>query len=1009
MNDILDRLIFNNEKILENAVISSITPKVYIVENKTNNRAIIKEFSNSDTWGHIPDTHTTFYIPLKKMETKFFDNIALKVSTGTTDDDWNVCNPQFLAYVDGKEYQALDSNHRELYFDENKDYEVYLEGYNGLKFSAFIKMQIEQYEYDKNSIDFYYIVKNLLEILDFTELNSKQYSVTVNSLNRIFDKIDFTERKSAKYYQDVLIAKQELENLVSLLKDDFNPTAYSVGSSHLDVAWLWTFEQTKEKAQRTVATALRYMDMFPDYKFFASQSLLYKYVKTYNPQLFARVKERIKEGRWDAEGATFVEPDCNLISGESFIRQILFGQNFYKKEFDVDSHICYIPDSFGFSGAFPQILKKCGIDLFITSKISWNDTKKFPYDLFTWKGIDGSEITTYFITSKKTDKITPQKEVYGKESREKLEASVYGAFLQPDYVAGAYENFKQKNLSDDFLVVYGYSDGGGGPTFKHIKSLEVLSNGIRNCPKTKFATLSEFAEKLQSNIQGKQLDVYKGELYLQLHRGTLTSIAKCKRNNRLAEREISKLEFISSLNSVLFGKEYAQEKINAIWEKILINQFHDVLPGSSIYEQYQITEEYYREVFEEIDLLLKENYEYYIERTNYGKYLVFNNNSFAANDYVVVDGKYYYVEDIPPKGFKSVDLVASELKHINNPLELENQYYKISFNENYQIVSIFDKRINMELVKEGYIANDLTAYEDLPHVYDAWEIKAYYKDKFKKVDDLISANFYENGGKFGYVIKRKFNNSIIQQTISLFDNKEGIYFENEIEWEEEHVLLRTHFPVNISSDRATYDIQFGQIERPTTFNNEYETAMFEVCGHKFVDYSNREFGISLLNDCKYGYDVHDDSISLTLLKCATDPNPFADKGHHEFTYVLYPHKDILKNSNVLQAAYLLNNPLTVITTNQQAMSKGKYSFVEVSNDKCVIETIKQAEDSSGIIIRVYEPNGIHCESELIFDKDIKSAQSCNLVEKETENCNFTQNKIAIKLKPFEIITLKLNF
>ena len=304
------------------------------------------------------------------------------------------------------------------------------------------------------------------------------------------------------------------------------------------------------------------------------------------------------------------------------------------------------------------------------------------------------------------------------------------------------------------------------------------------------------------------------------------------------------------------------------------------------------------------------------------------------------------------------------------------------------------------------VANDLTAYEDIPHVYDAWEIKDYYKDKYKKVDNVVSAKFYQNGGKYGYIIKRKFNDSVIEQTISLFHNKKGIHFENNIEWQEEHVLLRTHFPVNISSDVATYDIQFGHIERPTTYNNEYESAMFEVCGHKFADYSNKEFGVSLLNDCKYGYDVHNDTLSLTLLKCATDPNPYADKGHHEFTYVLLPHKGSLKDSDVLKSAYLLNNPLTVIKINKKGEGFDGFSFVWIAKDKCIIESIKQAENADGTIVRLYEPNGVACKSELVFYKDLKDARICNLVEREIGKCDFKGNKVVLKLKPFEIITLK---
>ena len=959
-------------------------------------------FGEKDTWGEVPDTHCWFLI--KAPDVKFGKGVpVMGVSTGTTDDDWSVINPQFMVYVDGYPIQALDANHREIFLSGRERKDVYLYAYNGLEFSSSIHMQISVFEYDQASLDLYYAVFNLLNILNYTEVKSKEFSLILKKLNEFLGQIDFSQPRTESYYEEVRQANEKVQKeLLPALKDDFNPTAWSVGSSHLDVAWLWTVEQSKEKAQRTVATALELMRLFPDYKFFASQSLLYQYVKEYNPVLFEEIKQRVKEGRWNAGGGTYVEPDCNLVSGESFIRQILFGKEFYKKEFGIESRICYIPDSFGFSGALPQIMKKSGLDNFITSKISWNDTVEFPYDLFVWEGIDGTGITTNFITTKKTQKLLSRDSTYGKEFLEKSIITQYGGFAYPDHLAGAYENFKQKDKSDDFLFLYGFSDGGGGPNFAHMKCLEVESKSVRNCPRAKFATLNEFVDKLNENIQGEKLDVWKGELYLQFHRGTFTSIAEVKRNNRKAEFALMNLEFLCAWNAVRNGTTYPKERINRIWEKVLINQFHDILPGSSIEAQYDITRREYAEVFAELEEMTKEQEEI-LCKDMAGEYVVFNPHSFAVSDYVEIDGNYHYVENVPSKGALSF-APCTIRERVATPYELENKYYQIKFNNRYEMISVYDKINGKEVLENGEIGNRLCAYVDMPHTNDAWEIQDYYKEKYYELNELLNVKFVSMGGKYGYKLQRQFRNSIIEQYICLYEEKEGIYFETTADWQEEHILLKAEFPVAITANTATFDIQFGNIERSTLYNTPWEKAAFEVCGHKYADYSQQDYGVALMNDCKYGYDIHGNTMSLSLIKCATDPNKNADKGKHVFTYALYPHRGGLRESKTIQLSYVLNNPLKGIKSYAR---KGEHSmsFARLDKENVILETIKKSEKGDGLILRLYESFGVETQINLHVEK-VSRAYLCDMMEKEEKELSVENGTMRLTLKPYEILTVK---
>ncbi|MBQ2701828.1 MAG: alpha-mannosidase, partial [Clostridia bacterium] len=436
------------------------------------------------------------------------------------------------------------------------------------------------------------------------------------------------------------------------------------------------------------------------------------------------------------------------------------------------------------------------------------------------------------------------------------------------------------------------------------------------------------------------------------------------------------------------------------------NQFHDILPGSSIAEQYDITLKEYVEIFDEIKVLNDEVSKRLSEKFAEG-YLVLNGNSFAVSDYVEVDGEYVYVENVPPKGIKALSLKRTEKKRSFEERTLENEYYEIRFNEKYEIVSLFDKVNQKQVLSNGEVGNRLRAYVDMPHVFDAWEIQEYYKENWYPVDTLLKAEFVSFGGKYGWKIQRRFRNSIIEQLICVYENKEGIYFETTADWREEHILLKAEFPVCVQADSAKYDIQFGNIERSAHYNTPWDKAAFEVCGHKYADYSDGGYGVALLNDCKYGYDVHNGVMGLSLIKCATDPNERADKGSHTFTYALYPHTGDLYESKTAELAYLLNNPLKVLCRSEGKEGQKEIEFIKTDRENVIVETIKKSESDGAIIIRMYESFGRKTETGITLGKPIKKAFACDMLENTERELSVNGREIRFTIDPFEIVTLKI--
>ena len=915
--------------------------------------------------------------------------------TSFTDKSWSSAR-QHLVYIDGKMAGAYDRNHTSIDIDSSvREHEFLVYCYADWNTSIYdMSFSIrETYEEVKK---LYFDISVPYEILGYMDENTRSFCLVRDALNNAINLVDFT-LSGEEFAKSAAEASAYLEENLYKKYAGSDTSCVCIGHTHIDVAWLWTFAQTREKAQRSFSTVVSLMKKYPEYKFMSSQAQLYKFVKEDAPELYEEIKQLVAEGRWEVEGAMWVEADTNLPSGESLIRQIMFGTRFFKDEFGIDSRVLWLPDAFGYTGALPQILKKCGVDYFVTSKIGWNEFNKMPYDYFDWKGIDGTAVRAYFLTAQ--DK---------RRGELPSTCSTYNANLCPKQVAGAYDRFQQKALSDEVIITYGYGDGGGGPTEAMIERGKRLEEGLPACPKTKFEFAGKFLTDLDEKTKGKNIPEWNGELYMEMHRGTYTSQAKNKKFNRQSEYLYRNAEFYSVMGELLCGIKYPQKTLNEGWEKILLCQFHDVVPGSSIRKVYEDTDAIYGKVLADGKGVVSAVCEAISKNVKtYGGLLVFNPNSFDVSAEIMAEGEWRYVEKIPALGWAVVPPAEKVVPEVTER-RIENDFVTVLFDENMNICRIYDKVNGRDVLKYGEVGNRIEAYEDYPREYDAWEITNYYKEKKHDVSEIVSCEKYECGEKAGFTITRKFRGSTIKQTITLDGHTPNIGFDNDIDWNDDHILLKAAFPFDINSTTAAYDIQFGYIERPTHSNTSWDEAKFEVCAHKYADISEHGYGVSLINDCKYGYSAEGSTLSLTLLKSATFPDPMADKCNHKFTYTIYPHAGDFASAKTVENAYILNNPLECVPMSRQSGDlPDRFSLIKLDGEGAVIETIKKAENGDGIIIRLYDAVNARRVRTLSFGVPVKEACLCDMLENEMSPVAIDGRDISLAVKPFEIVTLKV--
>jgi alpha-mannosidase len=775
----------------------------------------------------------------------------------------------------------------------------------------------------------------------------------------------------------------------------------AVGHAHIDTAWLWPVRETIRKCARTFATQLDLIERYPDYVFGASQPQHYAFVKEHYPELFERVKAAVAAGRWELQGGMWVEADCNVTGGESLVRQLLHGKNFFRDEFGIEVDNLWLPDVFGYSATLPQILRKSGIDYFLTQKLSWNQINEFPYHTFRWQGIDGSEVLAHF---------PPE--------------NTYNSQLSPESLVAAQDQFKENDYIDEFISLFGVGDGGGGPKEEHIQMGMRMAN-LEGAPRLRFGSAKEFFHRLA--VHGNVVPTWVGELYLELHRGTLTTQAYGKWANRQLEHKLRALEMVCSCLPI---DHYPQGQISAIWNTVLLNQFHDIIPGSSIWRVYKVTRIQYREAPEQCDSILAAASSELLESDS-NAVTLFNSLHCAFegavmlperwNDCEVIDptgqvlpsqvenGQLVVHVTVPPYSFQTLTRIAASSQHSQElpGLILENELVRYEFGADGTLLRCVDKELDAEIVSPEQPGNVLTLYEDRPNDWDAWDVDASYRDTPLETARATAVRPLPTGGvRQGLHFSYRIGQSSITQTVRLGRLSKRLDFETMVDWKEKHRMLRVAFPVTVRADQASFDIQYGFLKRNTHSNTSWEQAKFEVVGHRYADLSDNDHGVALLNDCKYGHKVDNGLLDLNLLRSPNYPDPDADQGEHRFVYSLLPHTGDLVHSNVMAEAARLNQGLPIF---DGLRATHDVVPVRLTGDGLSLEVIKKAEKEDCLIIRIVEMHGRHSRGTLVVTMPGALLEDTDLLEWSTGVSVSGDEPVPLTLTPFEIRTYKLRF
>lgn len=961
------------------------------------------------------------------------DTALLSTFVNAPTHHWDLMNPQFMVFVNGLLRQGMDTNHTTVYLEP----EDYQSGTLRLDFQAYTGLTDARYSFlpeicvlDTPVKDLYYDILTLFEAaLTLSEQSPQRFSL-LQTINHAVNLLDLRNPGSSVFYESI-------SNAAAYLAEhgygpaDPSVTVTCVGHTHIDMAWLWDLEQTRLKGQRSFSTVLSMMKRYPGYIFMHSSPQLYSFIKQDNPALYERIREKISEGSWEPEGAMWLEADCNIPCGESLVRQIVYGKQFIRREFHRDSRVLWLPDVFGYSAALPQILKKSGIDCFVTSKISWNMLNTMPCDTFLWKGIDGSEILTYFIT-------TPEP-----GGAEGTCGATYNGVLQPETVYGTWKKYKQKEVNTHVLMCYGYGDGGGGPTDAMLEKLVRMKKGIPGFPTVNTGGIQPFFKELLRTMEGsKYLPKWTGELYLELHQGTYTSNGEIKRNNRRAE---GLLFLAESLRSFLFclGDIYPADEIHKMWEILLLNQFHDTLPGSCIHKVYEDSRVQFGTLFRQLDTMISNAMKCLARRVSSQSdgLLVYQPGSFSRNAvletsflpykkqtrYLTCTGELLpcqFTEEgrlllcltgLPATGYTVLNAVKTDESpdlpvYPVTETHMENAFFSFDINGAGELINLYDKKARRMIFAGQEAGNRLMIYEDRPRRWDAWNIDMYYEEKSWHADRITDITVTERGPvRYALRICRKYNRSSITQTIYLYHHIARIDFVTDVDWHEDSSVLKAEFPLDINTDHASFDIQYGSIRRPTHQNTSWDAAKYEVCAHKWADLSEGDYGISLLNNCKYGYSVHDSRISLTLLKAGMSPDPLLDRGKHHFTYALYAHSGTPQDGGTINEALSLNLPLPAEEIHRQkGCLSTQASFFTCSHTSVVLDCIKKAENEDALILRFYEAGNKRYIARFTCLFPMASVYDCNLLEEVQSEVSLTDScSFEYEVKPFSVNTCKI--
>ena len=823
-------------------------------------------------------------------------------------------------------------------------------------------------------------------------------------------------------------------------------TIRAVGNSHIDMAWLWPWTETVEVVRNTFTSVLDLMREYPDFKFTMSSARTYEWMQEKYPDLYQQIEQRVKEGRWEIIGGMWVEPDLNMPDGESLVRQILVGKRYFQKNFGVDVKIGWNPDSFGYNYQLPQIYKRSGMDYFVTQKLMWaHEFTTFPYKFFWWQAPDGSRLLTYFPHDY-ADGIDA--EPMGSQVATWM-PSIYGPKV-PE--------------KPEMMHLYGVGDHGGGPTRVMLDHAEQLRASDAVFPKLEFSFASEFFSDMEKKLPSMQVPTWDGELYFQYHRGVFTTQAETKRRIRRSEENVLNAEKFASIAS-LYGRSYPQEVMTQTWKNLLFDHFHDIMPGSGIAVNYLDAKRNLENVDRAANgITLASVREIAAHVNTEGKgvpVLIFNSLSWprtevnevevqlpqSARQIEVADSKgkpveaqllsidaethharFLLLSNTPPLGYQTyfvrgADSAASVRSGLKASVDtLENEFVRVKVDlQTGCMTSLYDKRSGTEALtpaetdtggpKNATCGNLLQTFVDKPKQWDAWNIDADFEKQHWDLDKADEVKLVESGPLRSIIrVKNHFQNSTFVRDIILYAGVPRVDVKMQAEWHEKHILLKVAFPVSAHSDKATYEIPYGSVERPTTRNTPAEQAQFEVPAYRWADISDAKHGFSLLNDSKYGYDAKGNVLRLSLLRSPEWPDPHADEGHHEFTYSLYPHAGGWKDALTVRRGYELNYKLIALPFEKhEGKLPAEYSFLQTKSDNVIVTAVKKAEDDNALIVRFYEWAGKQGDVAIQLPAGATSASETDLMERALETLPVSNGEVKVPTKPYEIKTVEVRF
>jgi alpha-mannosidase len=872
-------------------------------------------------------------------------------------------------------------------------------------------------------LDFLVLQQLESDIATTTDITNKAFGAELLSeLNRFANEYDANDEATWESAHAILVKLLANEN-ATLVHE-----ITAVGEGHLDIAWWWPLAETWRKFIRTASNQVALMDEYPEYRFVCSQSYLYEDLKLRMPDLYERVKKKIQGGQWVPVGGTWVEFDCNLPSGESLARQFLYGQRFFQKEFGFRAAECWLQDSFGYNGQLPQLMKLAHIQRFVTQKLLWGHLKP-PHRLFTWEGLDGTKVLAH---------VPPN--------------HTFSNSLTVAAVRKAAAEFTEDNHSARSLMSFGFGDGGGGPTRVMIEIIERLRD-LQGAPKTIMRSPSEFFTMVEDDLKKEPPPLTVGELYFSRHRGTYTSQSATKKAMRLAEASLHDLEFVSAIAFKLGLKAYPEKELDRLWKVVLVNQHHDIVTGTSITSvhreavlQLQEVSTYCRQLTAEaLSAISVAGRKMFLAKQPSGQYAAVPQKKDALDKSVSLPRKHgsataTSIRELSATRFIPLNTIGFPRREVavtpdgevvlidaaayaigktlsgdinfahvrvhekSGRIYLENEHLLAEFSSAGDLISLLDKAAKRETLSSG--GNRLELYDDHPLDYDAWEIEPFH---LETLEHCQAAHSYKTRGsalRAEIIFARNIgSDSHMVQTVRLEAHSRRLEFHCEVEWQERHKLLKVLFPVAVRANHATYETQFGAIERPTHFNTPEDKALFEVPGQKWADLSEHGYGVALLSDCKYGYSIHNCEMRLSLLRSPTSPDPHADKGRHEFAYALMPHQGQWQEGQVVAEAFKFNVPIVWMEgTNLPAQT---IAFANISDPNIVLNTIKKAEDSEAIIVRLYECHGARGTAKLKFGFLFTTARLTDILENRGSLLTIEDGVVHVPYRPFEIISLSL--